>query len=179
MRYRALLFFCFLLSALLLGLMLFFNYQHRATTTTTDQQSPLARLEGLVVREYDPKSGCSFILNADNVTIPQGQQEMVCHDATLQMTKDNQITATMNIALAHINRATKVITCSESIAGTIHNMQLTTTACTYTFSTQELVIPTLIDLVGQHMKTSAPEAVINLQTGTITCDHGIKTELST
>ncbi len=179
MRYLQLIISISLLSCLLGGLMLFFQYQYHATEIIIDHQAPIAQAEELSIREYDEKSGCVFVLHAKNFTIPQQQQNILCNQATAYLiNKDHHTTATLCIAQAHINRIHKMITCSHSITGSMHGMTLITTSCLYTFSSNILEIPGIFELRSEKARTIAPQATINLQTGTITCDKGIKTEIT-
>lgn len=182
MRYIKLLLFMFALAIFLGGLALFFKHQHEATEIIVDIATPLAFAEDLAVNEFDEKNNCRFVLNAQQVTIPQSDgksenQDMICHNATIVMTKDYTTTATLTVALAHINRENKTIACSQSVTGSMNGMTFLTSGCNYTFSTHCLEIPGMFELVSAEMRTIAPQASINTQTGTITCNKGIKTVL--
>lgn len=177
MRSLKLIIFLFFLALLLGGLMLFFNHQQQATELIIDPKIPLALAEDLVIREYDKKSGCTFVLNAKNVKVPQHSPDMICNNATVIMTKDDRIMATLNVTQATVNRDHNIITCSQSITGSMDGMTFSTTTCHYTFSTKILEIPGMFELVSKEARTIAPQATINMETGSITCSKGIKTEL--
>ncbi len=183
MRNLKLLFFIILLSFFVGALFLFFHFHGQTTEVTLDTQTPLAQAEELEVHEVDEKTKCAFTLYAKRVEIPQNHghsatHDMICHQATVIITKDHTTTATLKVALAHINREQKTIACSQSITGHMDDMTFTATTCNYTFSTQSLEIPGMFELATANMRTIAPQATINTQTGTITCNKGIKTEIN-